>query len=181
MAQGTKRLSNAEGRELLRQMASGGKGKGLLTPAPKGGRLGDGTSLAVQQAEKEQKKHKFNAIMVEDEVTGRKATKLEDAHAREYRAMLKAGVIAVYAPQAEIGLHSPRTGGYHVYRCDHLLIYNDGRREFIDSKGVETPEYKKKANWMERQFLPANPGATFIARFKDHTHTYVAKPKKGKK
>lgn len=155
--------------------------KALISPAPKGGRIGEGTSLAVQKAEKAEKKHKFNAIMVEDEVTGKKATKLEDAHAKEYRQMLKAGVIAVYAQQVEIGLHSPRTGGFHVYKCDHLLIYPDGRQEYIDSKGVETPEYKKKANWMERQFLPEHPNARFIARFKGHTHEYQARVKKGKK
>ncbi len=174
---GTERLSNAEGRKLLEQM-SNKKGRVVLdSPAPK-----VSASKGGDHAGDAPKKHKFGAKEVKDEVTGKKSSTLEDKHAREYRLMLKEGLILAYAQQVEIGLKSPRTGGYHRYVCDHLLIHRDGRQEYIDSKGVETPEFKKKANWMERQFLVENPFATFSARFRDHTHHYQAKPpKSGKK
>jgi hypothetical protein len=172
MGNGTHRLSNEEGRKLLQQMANGGrKGIVLPSPAPKGDRQAEGP-----------KKHKYGAVEEIDE-TGKKAkSKLQAKHEAEYRLMLREGLIACYCPEVEISLKSPRTGGIHTYKCDHLLVHWDGRLEYIDSKGAITPEFKKKANWMERQFLPRMPHATFKARYAGHAHTYEAKPpKSGKK
>lgn len=163
--------------EWLRNQNINKKGRVVLdSPAPK---VSAGKN--PNHAGEAPKKHKFGAKEVRDEVTGKKSSTLEDKHAREYRLMMKQGLILAYAQQVEIGLESPRTGGYHRYVCDHLLIHRDGRQEYIDSKGVETPEFTKKANWMERQFLVENPFATFAARFRDHTHHYQAKPGKKKK
>ncbi len=146
--------------------------KPVVSPAPK--------------AEKPVKKHKFGAVEETDEATGKKSkSKLQKKHESEYRLMLRNGLIACYCPEVEISLKSPRTGGIHTYECDHLLIHWDGSLEYIDSKGAITPEFKKKANWMERQFLPkmAENGVkvTFKARYAKEAHTYVSRPLKTRK
>jgi len=174
---GDQRISASEFRAKIDsgEFQIGKKGRIVATKAS--------VSPAPKVSDDSQKKHKYGAKEVLDEVTGKKSSTLEDKHAKEYRMMLKQGLILAYAQQVEIGLISPRTGGYHKYVCDHLLIHHDGKQEYIDSKGVETPEFKKKANWMERQFLVDNPLATFSARFANRTHHYEAKPgkKKGSK
>ncbi len=188
------RLSNEAARELFAQSKGGKKitadpkfldnlikrSNGGVSPAPK-------VSAPKKDSRPAEgpKKHKYGAVEEIDEATGKKAkSKLQAKHESEYRLMLKEGLIATYCPEVEISLVSPRTGGKHTYKCDHLIVHWDGSLEYIDSKGAITPEFRKKANWMERQFLPkmAENGVkvTFMARYAKETHTYQSKPKKGK-
>lgn len=128
------------------------------------------------------RKSKLGNTKTKDEFGVDKDSRLEAKHASEYRMMLKAGVIAMYSPQAEILVVSPRTGGKHTYKCDHQLTHWDGTVELIDSKGFETKEYRKKANWMETQVLPKCPWMSFKARYADGSFKiYKAKPGKKKK
>ena len=92
------------------------------------------------------KKSKYGNIRTEDPETGSMVdSKLEAKHRKEYRQMLKSGLIKAYCPQAEFML----TGGIK-YRADHLLINNDGSIEVIDSKGMPaTPDAKMKQKLMK--------------------------------
>jgi len=91
-----------------------------------------------------EKRSKYGAKPVADPEDGTMIdSKLEAKHRKEYRAMLKAGLLTSYSRQPEFVL----AGGIR-WVADHLLVYPDGRIEVVDSKGMETPEFKMKMKLM---------------------------------
>lgn len=71
-------------------------------------------------------------------------SKLEAKHVREYRILLREGIIKAYSRQVEFML----PGGIK-YIADHLIIHPDMSLEIVDSKGVETKEFKMKLKLMK--------------------------------
>jgi len=91
-----------------------------------------------------EKRSKYGAKPVADPEDGTMIdSKLEAKHRKEYRAMLKAGLLTSYSRQPEFIL----AGGIR-WVGDHLLVYPDGKIEVVDSKGMETPEFKMKMKLM---------------------------------
>src|SRR5690348_17147642 len=70
-------------------------------------------------------------------------SKLEAKHRKEYRLMLRTGLIKAYSKQPEFVL----AGGVK-YVSDHLIIHLDGSFEVVDSKGIETTDFKIKMKLM---------------------------------
>jgi len=70
-------------------------------------------------------------------------SKLEAGYAMELDWMLKAGVIKEWIPQFKLDL---RINDVHIanYYVDFKVIYPDGRIEFAEVKGYETPVWKLK-------------------------------------
>jgi hypothetical protein len=131
--------------ELLKNGASGVRVISKGNPAP----------ASVKKAEK---RSKYNAIPVPDPEDGTTIdSKLEAKHRKEYRAMLKAGLLTSYSRQPEFVL----AGGIK-YVSDHDLHYPDGRREIVDSKGIQTTDFKMKMKLMKE----AHPNITVIIRSK---------------
>ena len=92
----------------------------------------------------EKKRSKYNAQPVPDPEDGTTIdSKLEAKHRKEYRAMLKAGLLTSYSRQPEFVL----AGGIR-WVGDHLLMYPDGSIEIVDSKGMQLPEFKMKMKLM---------------------------------
>lgn len=66
-------------------------------------------------------------------------SKLEAKHGAEYQAMLAAGQIADLKRQHTFTLYAGIK-----YICDFLITHLDGSLEAVDSKGVETAEFRLK-------------------------------------
>lgn len=91
-------------------------------------------------------KHKFHA---KPQTVGniRFASKLE---ARYYNHLLlrqRTGEIVFFLTQVPI-----RLPGGTIYRVDFLEFHADGSAHFVDTKGVQTPEFKIKKREIEAQY-----------------------------
>ncbi len=88
-------------------------------------------------------KHKFGAVKTErDGITF--ASKLEAAYYDKLKLFQKAGSVLFFLRQ--VPFHLP--GGVK-YVCDFQVFYSDGTVEFIDVKGMETPEFIAKKRMVE--------------------------------
>ena len=71
-----------------------------------------------------------------------------------YKHLLKfqrAGQIVMILRQVPFHLTSNRDN-IAKYECDFQVFYEDGRIEFVDVKGVETPMFKLKKKLVESQY-----------------------------
>ncbi len=70
-------------------------------------------------------------------------SKLEAGYAMELDWMLKAKIIKEWIPQYKMDL---RVNDYHIanYYIDFMVIYPDGKVEYHEVKGYETPVWKLK-------------------------------------
>ena len=113
--------------------------KPLVSPAPKG-------KKAV--APKKEKRGKFGNIKVKDPDGGRTYdSKLEAKHGKEYKQMHKDGKIAAIARQVPFNI-----GAGVNYIPDFLIVHLDGSLEAVDSKGIETSEFKIKAKFFREKY-----------------------------
>jgi len=113
--------------------------KPLVSPASKG-------KKAV--ASKNEKRGKFGNIKVADPDGGRSYdSKLEAKHGKEYKQMHKDGKIAAIARQVPFNI-----GAGVNYIPDFLIIHLDGSLEAVDSKGIETSEFKIKAKFFREKY-----------------------------
>lgn len=88
-------------------------------------------------------KHKFGAVKTErDGITF--ASKLEAAYYDELKLMKHAGLVLFFLRQ--VPFHLP--GGVK-YVCDFQVFYADGTVDFVDVKGMETPEFIAKKRMVE--------------------------------
>lgn len=78
-------------------------------------------------------------------------SKLEAAVAQELDLRVKAGDIKSWERQVKLPLS---VNGIHItnYYIDFLIENNDGSREFLEAKGVATPEWKLKWSLLEATF-----------------------------
>lgn len=81
------------------------------------------------------KKQDYNGVMYH--------SKKEAGYAKELDIRFKAGDIKDVKRQVKISLD---VNGYHItnYFIDFVIEHNDGRKEYIEVKGFETPEWKMK-------------------------------------
>lgn len=93
-------------------------------------------------------KHKYNAKPTEYNGI-RYDSKREAAYAKSLDTLKEAGEVIQWLRQ--IPFYLP--GGVR-YVCDFLVFYTDGRAEFIDVKGMETPQFKQKKKQVEAIYSP---------------------------
>lgn len=96
------------------------------------------------------KRNKFGNVKTTR--NGRKFDSIRESEvARDYETLKRAGTIRTihYQPRIEL---LPRPNRI-VYVADFLITWADGRREYIDVKGVETAVFKIKAK-LFRHFYP---------------------------
>ena len=73
----------------------------------------------------------------------------EAAYARTLDILKQAGEVVQWIPQVPF-----RLPGKTRYVCDFLVFYADGRAEFVDVKGMETPAFKAKKKMVEELYAP---------------------------
>ena len=97
----------------------------------------------------------------------------ETAHSLEVRKM--AGDIKDYETQYKIEAWAYDKDGNKAiqvkHKVDFRILHNDGSYELIESKGVETDDYKWRRKFLEKLWLPEHP---------DHTYTVVKQSSKFK-
>ena len=115
----------------------------LDSPAPK--------VLAAPRKEspaKAPKRGKFGNHKTPDPKGGKMYdSKLEAKHGAEYESMLAAGKIAKLERQHPFTLYAGIK-----YICDFLITHLDGSLEAVDSKGVETAEFRLKKKLFLKDF-----------------------------
>lgn len=105
------------------------------------------------------KQPKYRNVKTPDPEGGRDYdSKLEARHGRELALLRKAGEIASFTRQPRFYLE----GGVE-YVADFLVLHLDGTGEVIDSKGMETPEFRNK----EKQFRARYPNIKLTVRYRD--------------
>lgn len=77
------------------------------------------------------------------------ASKLEAETAAQLDLLVKTGVVTEWEGQVPFQLHAGI-----VYRADFVVHYKDGGPRTIDSKGMETPEFKLKRKLFEDLYGP---------------------------
>ncbi|HEA67830.1 MAG TPA: DUF1064 domain-containing protein [Desulfobacterales bacterium] len=91
-------------------------------------------------------RHKFNA-----QITVRNGIKFHSKKEAEYYDMLKLlqkdGTVLFFLMQTRF--HLP---GNIKYLCDFQIFYSDGRVQFIDVKGMDTPLSKTKRKMVEQLY-----------------------------
>jgi len=93
-------------------------------------------------------RHKFGAVRTERD--GIKfASKKEAAYYDQLTLLKQVGEVLFFLRQ--IPFHLP--GGVR-YVCDFAVFYADGRVEFVDVKGMQTPEFKAKKKMVESVYAP---------------------------
>jgi hypothetical protein len=97
----------------------------------------------------EPKRHKYNVSPREmrtiDGITF--DSKAEMHHYRKLKDMQAQGLIRYFLRQ--VPFHLP---GNVVYRTDFMVVYTDGRIEYVDVKGMRTAMYKLKRKQVEALF-----------------------------
>lgn len=95
-------------------------------------------------------------------------SKFEAGVAAELELRLKAKDIQSLEKQFKVEMWAYNKDGKPVmkktHKVDFRIRHNDGSYELIEAKGVETPDYKDRRNWLEKFWLPEHP---------DHTYTVV--------
>lgn len=140
------------------------KGRVVLdSPAPK-----VSAKPAVNKPATATKRGKFGNKKTVDPKGGKMYdSKLEARHGAEYQGMLAAGKIADLKRQHVFILYAGIK-----YICDFLITHLDGSLEAVDSKGVETAEFRIK----KKLFLKDYPHIKLTVR-----KAKQAKPRKKKK
>ena len=91
-------------------------------------------------------KHKFSAKKTESD--GIKFdSKLEAKYYEHLKLLKRAGEVLFFLRQVPFHL----VGGI-VYRADFQVFYSDGYIEFVDVKGMETPEFIAKKKQVEATY-----------------------------
>jgi hypothetical protein len=140
---GTQRLSNSEGRKLLDQMAKGGR-KASVSPTPKDS----------PQKTSKPKRGKFGNIKTSDPEGGPDYdSMLEAKHGAEYVQKAKRGEILKVTRQVKFLVERYEFSKKEIhYIVDFLIDHLDGSQEAVDSKGVQTKEFKRKAKWFKARY-----------------------------
>ena len=73
----------------------------------------------------------------------------EAAYARTLDILKRNGEVVQWIPQVPF-----RLPGKTRYVADFLVFYADGRAEFVDVKGVQTPTFKTKKKQVEEIYDP---------------------------
>lgn len=120
-------------------------GKSVVSPAPKG-------KKAV--APKKEKRGKFGNIKVADPEGGPDYdSMLEAKHGAEYVQMVKLGVIRKMTRQVKFLVERYEFSKKDIhYVADFLIDHLDGSQEVVDSKGIQTKEFKRKAKWFKAMY-----------------------------
>lgn len=97
----------------------------------------------------------------------RYASTLEYNHWLGYQDMLKKGEIAQYEFQKRFVLQDGFIeNGKKIraitYIADHYIVHNDGQKEVIDSKGVETQNFRNKRKMFKLRYTSIK----FTTRFR---------------
>jgi hypothetical protein len=96
----------------------------------------------------DQMRHKYRAKRIE--LHGIKFDSKLEARYYEYLLQLKmTGFVITFLRQTPF--HLP---GGTVYRCDFQVFWESGDVEFIDVKGVETPEFIRAKKQVEDLYYP---------------------------
>lgn len=91
------------------------------------------------------------------------ASKLEANQAAELDIQKRAGLIKDWERQYKVEVYY---NGRQLmsHKVDFRIHHNDGSFELLETKGVETPDYKWRRKLLEFMWLPDHP---------DHTYTVV--------
>jgi hypothetical protein len=137
----TKGGVNKKGRITIDPKTLDAMNKPVALPAPK-------VSSKKTTTPKKEKRGKFGNIKVTDPDGGKKFdSKLEAKHGKEYAQMFKDGKIAALARQIPFNI-----GAGVKYIPDFLIVHLDGSLEAVDSKGIETSEFKIKAKFFREKY-----------------------------
>lgn len=137
-------MTAAEYQQLARAGKVNNRGRIIVDlPAPKV----SGPSGGDKQPEGPKKAKYGNRKVPDSESTKPFDSILEAKHGKEYRLMAKAGEIISVTRQPKFFLQ----GGV-VYIADFLLLHNDLSVEIVDSKGVETPDFKNKVKLFRERY-----------------------------
>ena len=92
-------------------------------------------------------------------------SKFEAEYASELDLLLKAGEIKAWDRQFKVEMIAFNEHGEPVMRKNHKIDFrvhhHDGTFELIETKGVETEDYKERRRWLEKLWLPENPNYTY--------------------
>lgn len=95
--------------------------------------------------------HKFNAIStVNDGV--RFDSKLEARYYDLLKLKKHEGSVLFFLRQVPFHIHGENQSAGVRYVCDFQVFYADGSVEFIDIKGMETPDFKMKKKLVEASY-----------------------------
>ena len=97
----------------------------------------------VEKGARNRIRHKFNAVRTEYDGI-RFDSKKEGRYYLELKLKKKAGLVLFWLRQ--VGFDLP---GNTKYRCDFQVFMTDGTVEFIDVKGMRTPQYILKRKQVE--------------------------------
>ena len=176
---GDQRISAAEFRAKIDsgEFAIGKKGrivassKPSVSPAPK---------VSPQKTAKP-KRGKFGNIKTSDPEGGPDYdSMLEAKHGAEYVQMAKRGEIVKVTRQVKFLVERYEFSKKEIhYIADFLIDHLDGSQEAVDSKGVQTKEFKRKAKWFKARYpqikltirTAAKAGKNEVARKKSHRAT----------
>ena len=96
-------------------------------------------------------KHKFNAVPVLNDGI-RFDSKLEARYYGVLKLMQREGSVLFFLRQVPIHIKGENSSPNVKYVCDFQVFFADGSVEFIDVKGVETPEFKIKKKLVESNY-----------------------------
>jgi hypothetical protein len=174
---GTEKISQAEFRAKLNsgEFEIGRKGKIVASsgsfPAPKAS-----VPTSAVRPTKKPKRGKFGNIKTPDPEGGKAYdSMLEAKHGAEYVQMAKLGKIRKVTRQVKFLVERYEFSKKEIhYIADFLIDHLDGSQEAVDSKGVQTKEFKRKAKWFQARYpqikltirTAAKPGKKKVARKK---------------
>jgi len=152
---GTERLSAAEFRKKIDsgEFGIGKKGKIVASsasfPAAK-----VSAPTPAEKPTKAPKRGKFGNIKVADPEGGPDYdSMLEAKHGAEYVQKAKRGEILKVTRQVKFLVERYEFSKKEInYIADFLIDHLDGSQEAVDSKGVQTKEFKRKAKWFKARY-----------------------------
>ncbi len=96
-------------------------------------------------------RHKFGAVAtVNDGI--RFDSKLEAKYYSILKLKQHEGSVLFFLRQVPLHIHGSEKAANIKYVCDFQVFYTDGRVEFIDIKGMETPDFKMKKKLVEANY-----------------------------
>ena len=103
------------------------------------------------QAKPKKPRHKFGAV-----ATVNDGIRFDSQLEAKYYSLLKLqqheGSVLFFLRQVPLHIHGPEKSANIKYVCDFQVFYSDGRVEFIDIKGFETPDFKMKKKLVEANY-----------------------------
>lgn len=123
------------------------------------------------------KRNKYNATRTEFDGF-RYDSKFEAEVAAELDLLKRTHSIQDWERQYQVEMWVHRPDGVKAFsvkhKVDFRILHNDGSYELLESKGVETDDYKHRRRLLEKVWLPMNPDHIYTVRkqVKQHRRKY---------